>query len=184
MSLLSSLFGKNSTNNTISTSCQYVVDNANAFAGFCRKINTERGCCFSIVYKLGTTSAGTIEVYATHRIYDNNSLLEVAHDCAMRNDRIGLEITHKKIIEAYDLTPTELGVLRDASDFADFLRGGIPGFISCKRSRSDFEITRMFGIVPLYEKDIILADIKKSILSSYSDMKIKSYSPVLLSIGF
>lgn len=187
MSLLSFLFGKNSTNyNTnqvLSTSCQHVVDSANAFTGFCRKINTDRHY-FSISFKLGTTSGGTIELYATHRIYDNNTLLEVAHDCAMRNDRIGLETTHKMIIEAYDLTPTELGVLQDASDFADFLRGEIPGFISCKRSGSDFEITRTFGIVSLYEKDILLAEIKKSLLSSYSDMKIVIDSPVVLSIGF
>ena len=115
----------------------------------------------------------------------------------------------QQMAKIYDLTPAELSVLQDAERFADsllsdisffndFLRSGISFAtfflgrtsreISCKRSASGFEITRLLGYVPEYEKDIILSEIKISLLSSYSDVMIETdidmKSPIFFSVKF
>lgn len=191
-------FGKEKTHNvsnisTIVTNSQsstektyqYVIDNANAFAGLCYKIGMGggRGCSFPVYYELRTTTSGLIEVYATHIVHDDD-LLDYAYNRAMENDRSAVEWTYNRMIENYKLTATELRSFQDVSDFMDFLRGGISGYNSCKRSGSDIEITQKLGSVLSHEKNLILAEINKAVLSSYNNAKAKGYGSTALQIYF
>lgn len=207
MGLFSFLFGNGNTNHVISESGKSIVENANAFAGFCRKIDKDASFHFPIYYIVKTDSTGDIGVFATYT--SDNDWLEVAYDDARKGNVHFVELTQKQMAEIYDLTPAELSVLQDAERFADsllseisffndFLRSGISFAtfflgrtsreISCKRSASGFEITRLLGYVPEYEKDLILSDIKESLLSSYSDLKIEGdvdkKSPISFSVKF
>lgn len=194
MGFLGTLFGKERSKKTDTSSCsknlesktyQYVIDNANAFAGLCYKIGQGggRGCVFPVYYELRTTTSGLIEVYATHTVHDDD-LLEYAHSRAMENDRFGVEWTYNRMIENYKLTTTELRSFQDVSDFMDFLRGGISGYNSCKRTGNDIEITQELGCVQSHEKNVILSEIKKAILSSYSNARAKEYGSTALEICF
>lgn len=193
MGLFSFLFGNGNTNHVISESGKSIVENANAFAGFCRKIDKDASYRFPIDYTVKTDSTGDIGVFATH--VSENTQLECAYDYARTGNVHFVELMQKGMAESYNLTPAELSVLQDAErfadalrsgisfysdfllsdlSFADFFRGGVSRVISCKRTKSFyFEITRLLGNVPMYEKNVILSDIKESLLSSYSDVKIE-----------
>lgn len=210
MGLFNFLFGKKNTDSTdyaLSESSQSVVENANAFAGFCRKIDRDESYHSPIYYIVKTDSTGDVGVFAVH-VSDNN-YMEVAYYYAKNGNVHFVEVTQKRMAEIYGLTPTELSVLQDAERFADSLLAEISFFddfllsgisfatfflgrtsraISCKRSSSGFEITRLLGYVPEYEKDIILSEIKISLISSYSDVMIETdidmKTPVSFSVKF
>ena len=199
MGLFNFLFGKKNTDSTdyaLSESSQSVVENANAFAGFCRKIDRDESYHSPIYYIVKTDSTGDVGVFAVH-VSDNN-YMEVAYDYAKNGNVHFVEVTQKRMAEIYGLTPTELSVLQDAERFADsllaeisfatFFLGRTSRAISCKRSSSGFEITRLLGYVPEYEKDIILSEIKISLISSYSDVMIETdidmKTPVSFSVKF
>lgn len=193
MGLFNFLFGNGNTNHVISESGKSIVENANAFAGFCRKIDRDESYHFPIFYIVKTDSTGDIGVFATH--VSENTELEVAYGYARERNVHFVELVQKDIAKRYDLTPAELSVLQDAErfadsllseisffndflrsgiSFADFFGGDISRVISCKRTESFyFEITRLLGNIPVYEKNIILSDIKESLLSSYNDVKIE-----------
>ena len=194
MGFLGVLFGKERNKNTdalsnsqnsASKTHQYVIDNANAFAGLCYKIGQGggRGCVFPVYFELRTTTTGLVEVYATHTVHDDD-WLEYAHNRAMENDRFGVEYAYNHMIENYKLTTTELRSFQDVSDFMDFLRGGISGYNSCQRSGSDIKITQELGCVQSYEKNVILSEINKGILNSFSNAKSKAYGYSALEIRF
>lgn len=207
MGLLDLLFGKGNTNHVISEDGKSVIKNANDFAGFCRKIDRDESYHFPIDYIVKTDSTGNIGVFATH--VSDNHWMESAYDYAKEGNVHFVKLTQKRMAATYDLTPDELSVLQDAErfadalrggisfysdfllgeiSFADFFRGGISRVISCKRTESGFEITRLLGNIQVYDKDTILSNIKISLLSSYSDVKIerdvdKKY-PVDFSVKF
>lgn len=207
MGLFNLFFEKENTNHVLSESCQSVVKNANAFAGFCRKFGRDESYHFPIdFYVLETGSTGNVELFATH--ISDNTYMELAYRHAKEGDACLVEHTRKWLAEIYDLTPAELSVLQDAerfadsllneipfadllfgrASFADLFHGRISRAISCKRSGDSFEINRFLGNVPVYEKNIILSEIRKSLLSSYSDVKIESdidmKSPAVFSVKF
>lgn len=210
MGLFNFLFGKKNTDYTdyaLSESCQSVVKNANAFAGFCRKIGRDESYHFPIYYYVvKTDSTEDIGVFATH--ISDSICMESAYRYAKEGDVHFVELVQKGMAKTYDLTPTELSVLQDAErftdsllsripfedflfgrvSFADFFSGGISRVISCRRDGSTFEITRFLGNVPVYEKKIILSEIKMSLLSSYSDVKIEkdidTKNPISFSVKF
>lgn len=204
MGLLNFLFGKKNTDYVLSESCQSVVKNANAFAGFCRKIDRDASYHFPIYYYniLETDSTGNIGVFATHIC--ENIQMEAAYRYAREGDVHFVELAQKRMAETYNLTPIELSVLQDAECFADSLLSGIPfeellfgrvsfadffggkvsRVISCRRDGDTFEITRFLGNVQLFEKNIILSEIKKSLLSSYSDVMIEEDIDIKTPISF
>lgn len=191
MSLINSFFGKKKSNDVCSSrssqtkNYQYILNNAVAFAGLCGKISKseDKRCAFPVYYRLRTTDTGLVEVYATHTIHDDD-LLDFAYNRAMENDRFGVEYAYNQMIDKYKLTSTELRSFQDVSDFMDFLRGGISGYNSCKRSGSDIEITQELGCVQSYEKNVILSEIKRSVLNSYSDVRAKTYGSTAVEISF
>lgn len=207
MGLFNFLFGNGNTNHVISESGKSIVENANAFAGFCRKIDRDESYHSPIYYIVKTDSTEDVGVFAVY-VSDNNSI-HAAYDYAKEGNVHFVGLMQERMAETYDLTPAELSVLQDAERFTDSLLSEISFFndflcsgisfatfflgrtsreISCKRSASGFEITRLLGYVPEYEKDIILSEIKISLLSSYSDVMIETdidmKSPIFFSVKF
>lgn len=194
MGFLNALFSKkqnananvsSSSQHSTTQTYQYVISNANAFAELCRKIakGGDKHFSFPIYYELRTTVTGHIEVYATHTVHDND-WLEFAHNRAMENDRFGVEYAYNQMIENYKLTTAELRSFQDVSDFMDFLRGGISGYNSCERLRSDIKITQKLGCVQSYEKNAILSEIKRAILNTNSEYRAKTHGSTSLEISF
>jgi len=186
MGLFNFLFG---TNHVISEDGKSVIQKANDFAGFCRKIDKDERIHSPISYMVKTDSIGLIGVFAF--FISDNTNLEVAYSHAIKggesNERIA-KLSYENMIRECGVTPAESRAFIDADHFVDVLRGEM-SVITCKRTGfSRFEITRFLGYIPMYDEKAILTDIKISLLSSYSDVKIerdvdKKY-PVNLCVKF
>lgn len=189
MGIFDSFLGKKKASDTsndatiLAERYRRVIDNAVAFAGMCRKIASggkHRASC-QIYYELRATATGLVDVYATHKVHDSD-LLEFAHDKAMENNRSGVEYAYKKMIDEYKLTPADLISFPDASDFMEFLRGGIAGYNSCRRSGIDIEITQKVGSIQSANKKEALLVIEKAILNSYSEASARYFGATTLAI--
>ena len=162
--------GSTSANTTTITKNMFIVYSAIAFAGLCSKLDVKK--VYPIYFELRTDNNGLIWVYASHTVHDN-ALLEHAHNRALEGDRDGVEYVYNQLIDTHGLTSNELRSFQDVSDFMEFLRGGIPGYNTCKRTGvSDIEITQILGTSLSFEKKAILSDIERSILDSFSSAKL------------
>ena len=138
-----------------------LAKHASAFASLCYKLSSQSNARFPIIFEIRNNNYGGYDIYGVHTVH-NNDMLEYAHKCAVEGNRSSAKFAYERLIEDHKLTTDELRSFQDLSDFIDFLRGGIEGYNSCKRSSHDIEITQIIWSVSANEKDQILPAIENA----------------------
>lgn len=138
-----------------------LAKHASAFASLCYKLSSQSNARFPIIFEIRNNNYGGYDIYGVHTVH-NNDMLEYAHKCATEGNRSSAKYAYERLIEDHKLTTDELRSFQDLSDFIDFLRGGIEGYNSCKRSLHDIEITQIIWSVSANEKDQVFPAIESA----------------------
>ena len=152
----------------------FFAKNAAAFVGLCYKIakGGKGRMSYDIYFDPLESAPGLFDVYGVHTIHDDD-LMEFAYECAQKGDRSMVEYYYNRLVQEYGLTPDELRSFQDTSDFIEFLRGGIAGYNSCKRSGSDFEISQKIGTFSSSSIDMLFNSIMRECARMYPAARIK-----------